>query len=74
MEDFVINYYSVENNQVIGTMQQDTLVYAINGTNINYAKQQVFDKLVKSDDTQITLTIDVNGQKQDVIIKKEPIK
>lgn len=69
-ENYVVPYYSIEQNVQIGTLQKDTLVYAINGEEINYAQQKVFDSLVGSEDTEIILTIEIDGQKQDVLIKK----
>lgn len=69
--EYNVNLYSVETNQVIGTLQDETLVYAINGKEINYARANVFDTLVSAEDNQITFTILLDGEKQDVIIKKE---
>lgn len=66
----VVQLYSVESNEVVGQLQQNTIVYAINGTEINYARTDVFSKLVKEEDTSIVLTIDLNGTKQDVKILK----
>ena len=69
-ESYVVNYYSVTTGEQIGTLQKDTLVYAINGTEINYAQGKVFDKLVASDATEIKLTINVGGTREDILIKK----
>lgn len=69
-ENYVVPYYSTVTGEQIGTLSNDTLVYAINGTEINYAQQKVFGSLVGDEDTQITLTIEINGEKQDIIIKK----
>ena len=66
----VVQLYSVETNEVVGRLQQNTTVYAINGIEINYARTDVFSKLVKEGDTSIVLTIDLNGTKQDVKILK----
>lgn len=69
-ENYVVNYYSVTTGEQIGTLQKDTLVYAINGTEINYAQGKVFDKLVADDATEIKLTINVGGAREDILIKK----
>lgn len=66
----VVQLYSVKSNEVVGRLQQNTTVYAINGIEINYARTDVFSKLVKEGDTSIVLTIDLNGTKQDVKILK----
>lgn len=68
-EDYIVSYYSVETGEIEGFLTKDTIVYAINGTQINYAQQKVFDKLVSSSDTEIVLTIEGN---KEIIIKKEP--
>lgn len=44
-------------------------VIAINGTKVNYARQNVFSTLVDQDDESITFTIVLNGAEQDIIIK-----
>lgn len=67
-----VKLYSATNiEQEIGTLQDNTVVYAINGTEINYVGQQVFGTLVVAEDNTITLTIDLAGEKTDVVIKKE---
>lgn len=72
--NYVVNYYSVEDSSVLlGTLEKNTIVYAINGTDINYARGNVFNELVSSSDTEIRLTIDINGEKEEILIKKEII-
>ncbi len=70
---YIVNLYStnVEVVEPIGTLKDDTIVYAINGTEINYARGKKFDTLVGANDEQVTLTIDLNGEKTDVVIKKQ---
>ncbi|MBQ7884885.1 MAG: site-2 protease family protein [Clostridia bacterium] len=70
-EGYNVQYYSIETNQVLGELQQDTLVYAINGTEINYARGQVFASLVADNAESIVLTIDDNGTKLDVKIYRD---
>ena len=71
-KNYTVNYYLVtETSTKLEKLGKDTLVYAINGTDINYAKGNVFNSLVDSDSTEIKLTIDINGEKQEVLIKKE---
>ena len=68
-EGYTVNYYSVETNQVVGQMDENTIVYALNGTEINYARGQVFASLVAEDAESIILTIDgTDGEKIDVVI------
>ena len=67
-EGYNVQYYSVETNQVLGDLETDTLVYAINGTEINYARGNVFTALVAQDAESIILTIDIDGTKTDVKI------
>ncbi len=70
--DFVVNYYSVtDTTEVLGQLNKNTLVYAINGTEINYAKGNVFNELVSAKDTEIKLTINVAGKREEILIKKE---
>ncbi len=70
-KDYYVNLYSVtETQEIIGTLEKDTIVYAINGKNINYARGKVFNTLVDSDASEIVFTIDLNGDKTDVLIKK----
>lgn len=70
--DYVVNYYSVEDTTtVLGTLEKNTIVYAINGTEINYAQGKVFNELVSASDTEIRLTIDMNGEREEILIKKE---
>ncbi|MBQ9785885.1 MAG: site-2 protease family protein [Clostridia bacterium] len=73
--DYVVSYYSAETGEFLGVLQNETIISAINGIEVNYAKGQVFDKIVSSDATEITLTL-ANGYIKDIIIKKEarPVK
>jgi len=64
------SYYSQE-QLVIEDLKEDTLVYAINGEEINYARGKVFNTLVNADDESIVFTIDINGVRTDVTIKKD---
>jgi len=41
-EGYAVQYYSVETTQALGELQDNTIVYAINGTEINYARGNVF--------------------------------
>ena len=66
--------YSVSTNEVVGTLDNNTTVSAINGIKINYAKEKTYFTLINDEDTQITLTINLDGEYQDVYIKKENIK
>lgn len=72
-EGYIVNYsyYTAENVLVQGELSENTVVYAINGTEINYARANVFASLVNPDDESITLTIEINGELQDVVILKE---
>lgn len=63
--------YTTEYGLVEGSLEKDTLVYAINGTKINYAKENVFSTLVNPNDTQIILTIQLDNKMQDVVINKQ---
>lgn len=71
-ENYTVNYYSVETGVYLEKqMAPDTIVYAINGVDINYARGQVFSSLVPEDAESIVLTIDGdNGEKIDVLIKR----
>lgn len=70
--DYSVNYYSVtETSQVLGQLEKNTLVYAINGTEINYARGNVFNELVSSEDTEIKLIINISGKREEILIKKE---
>ena len=71
-ENYTVNYYSVETGVYLEKqMASDTIVYAINGVEINYARGQVFTSLVPEDAESIILTIDGdNGEKIDVLIKR----
>ena len=64
------SYYTAENILVQEELEKNTIVYAINGTEINYARANVFSSLVNSEDNEITLTIEINGEMQDVVITK----
>lgn len=72
-EGYTVNYYSVQNTQeVVGQMDQNTTVYALNGVEINYARGNVFASLVPENAESIVLTIDGdNGEKIDVLIKRD---
>ena len=71
-KDYLVNYYSISDTSTpIGTFSENTLVYAINGTEINSAQGKVFNELVASDATEIKLTVDIGGEKQEILIKKE---
>lgn len=68
-EGYSVSYYSIESNQVLGELQSNTIVYALNGTEINYARGQVFASLVAENADSIVLTIDgTDGNKIDVVI------
>lgn len=71
-EGKVVKLYNTTNiEQEIGTLQKNTIVYAINGFEINYVGEKVYGTLVNAEDNTITLTIELAGEKTDVIIKKE---
>lgn len=65
-------YYSyvAEDGVVEGILEENTIVYAINGTKINYARANVFASLVNAEDSSLTLTIKIDGNMQDVVILK----
>jgi len=67
------SYFTEDQQLVVGDLEKDTIVYAVNGENINFARGKVFDALVKSDDETIVLTIDIDGVKTDVLISKDQL-
>lgn len=71
-EGYTVNYYSVTSTDtVLGQLENNTIVYAINGTEINYARGQVFSSLVADDAQTITITIDsADGEKIEVLLKR----
>lgn len=71
-EGFIVNLYDTTNQtQVVTQLQEDTIVYALNGEKIDYARGKIFSTLVPSDAESIVITIDYNGEKVDVLLKKE---
>lgn len=70
-EGFVVNMYDAQNGTLIGQLQENTTVYAINGVEINYARGRVYASIVPNDAESVVLTIDNSGTKLDVSIKRE---
>ena len=69
-----VNLYYANSTAIYRTItKEDSLdVVKINGTNINYAYNNVLGALTSESDTYVTLTIiDENGELLDVVIKKE---
>lgn len=71
---YSVNVYSVSTNEIVGTLDNNTTVCAVNGVRINYAREKTFPALVNNNDDRINLTIIVDGENQDVYIKKENVK
>ena len=72
-EGYTINMYNTNSGEVIDTLKNDTIVYAINGVAINYARGKVFASIVPEDSESIILTIDYNGEKLDVKILRNQV-
>lgn len=73
-EGYNINLYNPDTGRIERQLTENTTVYAINGTEINYARGKVFASLVPNDAEYIIITIDgVDGQKIDVKIVKEQL-
>lgn len=73
-EGYSINLYNPDTGIVETTLTENTTVYAINGTEINYARGKVFASLVPADAEYIIITIDgSDGQKVDVKLVREQV-
>lgn len=66
----VVLYSASEPSVVVGVLEDDTVVSAINGVEINYARATVYSTIVDDDATSVTLTIYNNGDSYDVVIKR----
>lgn len=66
----VILYSATEPSVEVGVLQDNTVVSAINGVEINYAHATVYSTIVDADATSVVLTIYNNGESYDVIIKR----
>ncbi|MDY2696024.1 MAG: site-2 protease family protein [Eubacteriales bacterium] len=73
-QGYNINLYNPDSGIIERQLTENTTVYAINGTEINYARGRVFASLVPEDAEYIILTIDgTDGQKVDVKLVREQI-
>lgn len=73
-ESYNINLYNANTGNIERQLTENTIVYAINGTEINYARGKVFASLVPNDAEYIILTIDgSDGQKVDVKLVREQL-
>lgn len=68
---YTVNMYDPNTNTVVGQLQENTIVYAINGVEINYARGKVFASIVPDNAESVVLTIDYSGLKKDVELKRE---